>query len=63
MKIKQVSANDNSEETGGVYAVTEDGRLLFGYWSFGKLVWNDITPKEYEIDKPKEGEDSGPLYG
>jgi hypothetical protein len=62
MKIKQVSA-DSLNEVEGVYAITEDGRLLYGYWSFGKLVWKNITPEEDEIDKPEEGEDSKPLYG
>ena len=51
MKIKQVSA-DSSDEAGGVYVVTEDGKLLFGYWSLGRMYWQEVTPEESEVQPP-----------
>ena len=54
MKIKQVSSSD---DTDGVYAVTEDGRLLYGYWSLGCIYWQEVTPEENEV-QPSPMKDS-----
>jgi hypothetical protein len=56
MKIKQVSA-DSSDETGGVYAVTEGGKLLFGYWSLGRMYWQEVTPEKDDVQGWKENDD------